>query len=199
MPNDRLPRVRYIARRVEQLLVERLPSRWSLRTKQDVFVGDARIDLVVKIVSPRDASTALAVEVKRTIAPRDVGRVSNQIASLARAAVPTVVPVVAASYLSPRSRELLEGRGIGFIDTTGNTRIEVSEPGLFISTSGANRDPWPQDDELRSLRGRGAARALRAIIDSVPPVRRARSCRCYRHLSGDALACTVVDGARRHH
>ena len=46
----------------------------------------------------------------------------------------------------------------------------VSKPGLFISTSGADRDPWPQDDELRSLRGRGAARAVRAIIDSAPPL-----------------------------
>ena len=81
---------------------------------------------------------------------------------------PAAVPVVASSYLSPRSRELLESLGVGYIDITGNVRIDVSEPGLFISTSGADRDPWPQDDELRSLRGRGAARAVRAIIDRAP-------------------------------
>lgn len=169
MPDDRLPRAGLISRRAEQLLTERLPSGWSLRAEQDVLIGDVRIDLVVNVAPPRGAEAALAVEVKRTMAPRDVGRVSNEIALLARAAVPTAVPVVAASYLSSRSRELLESRGVGYIDTTGNMWIEVSEPGLFISTSGADRDPWPRDDGLQSLRGRGAARALRATIDRAPP------------------------------
>ncbi len=169
MPDDRLPRARLIARRAEQLLTERLPSGWSLRAQQKVPVGDARIDLVIKVVSPSGAKAALAVDVKRTIAPRDVRRVSDRITLLARDAVPPAVPVVAAAYLAPRSREMLESLSVGYIDTTGNTQIDVSEPGIFISTSGANRDPWPQDDELQSLRGRGAARALRAIIDSAPP------------------------------
>jgi hypothetical protein len=34
---------------------------------------------------------------------------------------------------------------------------------------GANKDPWPADDTLRSLRGRGAGRAVRALIDFRPP------------------------------
>ena len=84
-------------------------------------------------------------------------------------ALPRAVPVVAAAYLSPRARALLRDRGVGYVDTTGNVRIEISTPGLFISTAGADRDPWPRDHKLRSLRGRGAARAMRAIIDTSPP------------------------------
>ena len=169
MPNDRLPSERLIARRVEQLLAERLPSGWSLRAEHAVLARDVRIDLVANIASPSGGRAALAVEVKRTLEPRDVGRVADQISSLASHAVRGAVPVVAASYLSPRSRQLLELHEVGYIDTTGNVRIEVPEPGLFISTSGADRDPWPRDDELQSLRGRGAARAVRTIIDSAPP------------------------------
>ena len=88
---------------------------------------------------------------------------------LTAAASPRAVPVVAAAYLSPRARALLRDRGVGYADTTGNVRIEVSTPGLFIATDGANHDPWPREHKLRSLRGRGAARAMRAIVDISPP------------------------------
>ena len=168
--SDGLPSGRLIARCVEQLLADRLPSGWSLHAEHAVLARDVRIDLVAKVISPSGATADLAVEVQRTMAPRDVGRIADRISLLASHALPSAVPVVASSYLSPRSRELLELHEVGYIDTTGNARIEVSEPGLFISASGANRDPWPQDDELQSLRGRGAARAVRAIIDSAPPL-----------------------------
>ncbi len=79
------------------------------------------------------------------------------------------IPIVAAGYLSPRTRELLDDFGIGYIDTTGNVRLTASTPGLAILTQGADRDPWPQAVDLRSLRGRGAARAVRAIVDTAPP------------------------------
>ena len=86
----------------------------------------ARIDLVAEVTSPNGENAALAVDIKRTVAPRDVGRIAEQVSWLARAIVPAAVPVVASSFLSPRARELLESRRIGYIDTTGNVRIEVS-------------------------------------------------------------------------
>ena len=169
MPSNLPPREILIVRRVEQLLAERLPSGWSLRAEHDVRVGRARLDLLADIASPSGDSAVLAVEVKRRMEPRDVGWAAQQVSEVASQKAPAAVPVVASSYLSPRSRELLESLGVGYMDITGNVRIEVSEPGLFIFMSGADRDPWPQDDELQSLRGRGAARAVRAIIDSTPP------------------------------
>jgi len=42
-------------------------------------------------------------------------------------------------------------------------------PGLFILTTGAQRDPWPRTDGLQSLRGRGSSRAVRAVVDFIPP------------------------------
>lgn len=169
MPRNLPPREIDVVRRVEQLLAECLPAGWSLRSGRGVRIGRARPDLLVEISAPSGASTVVAVEIKRTMEPRNVGWAAEQAVLTAVQADPAAVPVVASSYLSPRSREMLEGLGVGYMDITGNVRIEVSEPGLFVSMSGADRDPWPQDDGLRSLRGRGAARAVRAIVDSAPP------------------------------
>ena len=169
MASKRLPSETRIARGVEQILVERLPSGWSLRPRTGASASESRIDLLVEITSPSGERAVLAIEIKRLLEPRLVPEAAEQISMLATEALPAAVPVIAAAYLSPRSREILDDFGVGYIDTTGNVRIEGSSPGLFISTVGANRDPWPQNGDLQSLRGRGAARAVRAIIDSAPP------------------------------
>ena len=158
-----------VERQVERLLSERIPAGWSLQARRTESLGRYRVDLLAEIASPAGESAVLAVEVKRTLEPRDVFRAVEQISVTTAGAVPRAVPVVAAAYLSPRARAMLRARGVGYVDITGNARIETSTPGLFISTDGADRDPWPRDHKLRSLRGRGAARAMRAIIDTRPP------------------------------
>src|SRR5438477_634103 len=70
------------------------------------------------------------------------------------AASPTVL--VAAPSLGERARELLTARGVSFADATGNLRLVSERPGLFVERRGAVKDPWPDDQPLRSLRGRGA-------------------------------------------
>ena len=159
-----------VARQVDRLLAERIPSGWSLQARRtEALAGRYRVDLLAEITSPAGESAVLAVEIKRTLEPRDVLQAVQQISMITPGALPRAVPVVAAAYLSPRARALLRDRGVGYADTTGNVRIEVSTPGLFIATDGADHDPWPRDHKLRSLRGRGAARAMRAIIDTSPP------------------------------
>ena len=159
-----------VARQVERLLAERIPSGWSLQARRtEASASGYRMDLLAEITSPAGESAVLAVEIKRTLEPRNVLQAVEQLSMIAAGASPRAVPVVAAAYLSPRTRALLRDRGIGYADTTGNVRIEVSTPGLFVATDGADHDPWPRDHKLRSLRGRGAARAMRAIIDTSPP------------------------------
>ncbi|HEY5265845.1 MAG TPA: hypothetical protein VIJ40_03440 [Acidimicrobiales bacterium] len=77
--------------------------------------------------------------------------------------------LIATQYISPRSREVLKDLGVNYVDTTGNVRLRSDSPGLFIEIQGANKDPWPDDTPLRSLGGRGAGRAMRALIDLRPP------------------------------
>ncbi len=169
MPAQELPREVDIIRDVERTLVSTLPAGWSLEAKHQVRAGRGRLDLLIEILAPNGERADLAIETKRAIEPRLLPRVIERLAMYCSDDLSDAVPVVAAPYLSPRSREILDRAGVGYIDMTGNMRIEVSEPGLFISTSGVDRDPWPQDSDLQSLRGRGAARAVRAVIDHTPP------------------------------
>lgn len=169
MADNRLPSETRIARDVEQVLAARLPGDWSLRSKRDASVGDLGIDLVIELTTPAGEVATLAVEVKRVLEPRQVREAAEQITTIAAEVGNGAVPVIAAAYLSPRARELLIDLGVGYLDTTGNVRVTVPSPGIFITTPGAERDPWPQQSDLQSLRGRGTARALRAIIDTVPP------------------------------
>ena len=168
--NQQPPTGMQVERQIERLLAERIPSGWSFQARRtEALAGRYRVDLLAEITSPAGESAFLAFEIKRILEPRDVLQVVEQISMITADAFPRAVPVVAAAYLSPRARALLRDRGVGYLDTTGNVRIEVSTPGLFIVTDGADHDPWPRDHKLRSLRGRGAARAMRAIIDSPPP------------------------------
>lgn len=158
-----------VRRQIERILAERIPEGWSLRAGPSEPLGRYRVDLRVEIASPAGENAVLAVEIRRTLEPRDVFQAVERISMITAGAMSRAVPVVAAAYLSPRVRVLLRARGVGYVDSTGNVRIEISVPGLFVSTDGADRDPWPKGHKLRSLRGRGAARAMRAIIDTRPP------------------------------
>ncbi|TDB98659.1 hypothetical protein [Actinomadura sp. 7K534] len=79
---------------------------------------------------------------------------------------------MAAPYLSPRTRELLADAGAGWYDSTGNMRVRLDRPGLFVERRGADRDPYSdaKDRRLRSLRGRGAARIVRSLLDDRVPI-----------------------------
>ena len=169
LPDKQPPTATQVARHVERALAERIPPGWSLYARTEAPSGRYQVDLLAEIASPAGETAVLAIEIKRTLEPRGVLQAVEQISAITNRALPRAVPVVAASYLSPRARAILRDRGVGYIDTTGNVRIEASTPGLFISADGGDRDPWPRDHKLQSLRGRGAARAVRAIVDTIPP------------------------------
>lgn len=167
--SKRPPTETQVARQVERLLADRIPSGWTLRARTEARISRLRVDLLAEIQSPAGETAVLAVEIKRTLESRDILSVIQQISQIAEGSSARAVPVVAAAYLSPRARTMLCDRGVGYVDTTGNIRIEASTPGLLISAEGVNRDPWPREHRLQSLRGRGAARALRAAVDTYPP------------------------------
>jgi hypothetical protein len=77
--------------------------------------------------------------------------------------------VVAAPFLSELTQAALRQAGVGFLDMTGNTLIRSDRPALFVSSTGASRDPSPSNDKLRGLGGRGAARAVRALVEFRTP------------------------------
>jgi len=86
-------------------------------------------------------------------------------------AVSDTRPMFIAPWLSARARQALADKGVSYADATGNVQLLAERPGMFVAGAGAHRNPWPTDKSLQSLRGKGAMRALRVLVDFAPPSR----------------------------
>ncbi|MGJ6979883.1 hypothetical protein ACSDQ9_05035 [Aestuariimicrobium soli] len=102
-------------------------------------------------------------EIKQSLDRRDVGQIADP--SRTSALNPTDVPAVAARYLNASVREALAERGVSYVDATGNIRIAIDEPAMFMSDRGEDRDPWRRGRPLGTLKGQPAARVTRALLD----------------------------------
>jgi len=129
---------------------------------------DSDFDLRLTLGPSENESATLLIEAKARVGPRDVQRLSERWSDL-RHSEPEAEALLVAPYLSPRTRELLEGAAINYVDDTGNVRLAVRRPAVFIRTGGADNDPWPVDSKLRSLKGPAASRVVRAVLDFKPP------------------------------
>ena len=74
--------------------------------------------------------------------------------------------LILARYLSAPVRARLRNAGLSYADVTGNIRLSLPRPGLYIADRGADRDPWrgpgrPPD----TLTGSAAAKVVRALLD----------------------------------
>jgi hypothetical protein len=77
--------------------------------------------------------------------------------------------LVVAPFLSARARERLRDAGASYADATGNVRITLPKPGLFIEAEGARKDRTREKKPLASLKGPAAGRVIRALCDVRPP------------------------------
>lgn len=77
--------------------------------------------------------------------------------------------LVVAPFISPRSQELLAEQDISYLDLTGNVRLVLDNPGLFIQTTGAAKNPYAPQRPSRGLRGAKAGLIIRTLIDALPP------------------------------
>lgn len=73
------------------------------------------------------------------------------------------------SFLSPMARERLSAGGVSYFDLTGNARIVIDSPAIFVESRGADRNPEPLRTDSKSLKGGSAARIVRALCDWRPP------------------------------
>jgi len=171
-----------VLRRALALLTDRLPPGWGATVTENLVVPDpgrrvgavVELDAVVELIGSDGARVLLVMAVKRSLLVRDlpavVDRLHASVAGLIGLEVPTV-PVVVARYLGPSVRAWLEDRGVSYLDATGNLRIIVQYPALYLRDTGAGRDPWRSPGRPRgTLRGPPAARVVRALVDFVPPV-----------------------------
>ncbi|MEO9048345.1 MAG: hypothetical protein ABI334_01865 [Candidatus Dormiibacterota bacterium] len=77
---------------------------------------------------------------------------------------------MAAPFLGPRTREVISEEAEGYGDATGNLRLRLDRPALFVEVTGAESNPWREGEEpLRTLKGPGAGRVVRALCEIAPP------------------------------
>jgi hypothetical protein len=172
----------------------RLPSTW--RSELSDRRGQRGVDAILRLIAPDGSQALLVVEAKASVNARDVPAVLD---ALRRAPEwepelegQLTQPVVVARYLSPRTRDALVAQGASYADATGNLRLVSSQPAVYIESVGASSDPWRTPErEIKTLKGRPAARVVRALIDFRPPY----GVRELWQLSGTSLASTsrVVD------
>ena len=146
-----------------EFLLSRMPGGWTTQIKPQ----PGRIDAVWTLATP-GCTTRVNCEVKSILNARDMPALVQRLAGTASGRLdPTLV---ISRYLSPRTREALVAARISYFDATGNVRICLDDPVVFIETAGADSDPWRSPDRpTNSLRGRPAARVVRALVDLRPP------------------------------
>lgn len=74
---------------------------------------------------------------------------------------PEIYCVFGAPYISPRTAELCESEGVGYVDLAGNCRLSFGD--IYIERTG-QPNPEPQRRELRSLYAPKATRVLRVLL-----------------------------------
>lgn len=144
-------------------LLKRLPGSWDLKRLGATHGPDAMIS------APDGRTIALQFKWAARLEPRAAQQLSRDL----RSRETETTTVVASPFLSPRTRQELEAAGISYVDLTGNVRIVLDEPGLFINTMGEQRNPNRAERPLRRLRGPKASRVVRYLVDfrKVPGVR----------------------------
>lgn len=136
-------------------LREVLPDAWTTCVTRRASAGGG-----IRITAPSGDSAGVHVRVVKDAAPRTVS-------ALPLGEGPTLV---VANWVSDRAQQILRDRGSSFLDSTGNAEIRLSEPGLFVRTEGAKRNPSPTPTKGPSLRGPKAWALLRTLAEVPPPL-----------------------------
>lgn len=151
----------------ERLLAESLGRGWAVRRVDEPVrePGVPQPDVTLTVAAPDGRKAVQMVKVKRGAFPRDIRSWLRALRPAPRGSS----YLLAARFLSPRARALLEDAGVNYIDLTGNMLVRIQSPGVLVRRQGSDRDPEPGTEPVRSLRGGRAARVVRALCDYREP------------------------------
>ena len=179
------PTERDLTRLLLKTLSETLPPSWTPHWKEGAAAKDKLRDATLSIRAEDGHTAELAVEFKKNFDARDIPSIVDR-SKGDREQKPLTLAIT--RYLPMRTRDALTGAGISYFDATGNMRLVVDDPALFISQRGLDRDPWRSAERpMSSLRGLPAARVVRALVDFPPP----RGVREVSELAGASLGSTA--------
>jgi hypothetical protein len=120
-------------------LTRRLPANWAVEKQPSAW--DPQVaDLVLKTPNSENQSL-IFVEVKANVSPRDGEGLMGGPWRRRRRQMGNQPILLVAPYISPRVRDLLTQENVSYIDLTGNIRISLDYPGVFIETQGASAGP----------------------------------------------------------
>jgi hypothetical protein len=147
------------------ILRERVPRDWQVDVAIDPSMAEGHPDGIITVTAPDGAAEDIVIEHKTRIDPANVGAALSQLHRW-----PLARPMVVAPFLSLGTRRVLRERGACWADAVGNFRVALDRPALFIELEGAAKNPFRRSDVLlKSLKGPGAAAAVRALCDYRPP------------------------------
>ncbi|RUT87505.1 hypothetical protein EOD14_10135, partial [Mesorhizobium sp. M7A.T.Ca.US.000.02.1.1] len=149
--------------RIPSLKIQSIDQEWDLRTGPNMPMAGADILARVKMA---DRVITLMCEVKEPGYPRQVrGAIDQLYACMARyqtlAHSDVVVPLVAASWLSPESRNICANARMGWLDLAGNCRIAFDN--VFIERETADK-PKPAARNFRAVFSPKAGQVLRTLL-----------------------------------
>jgi hypothetical protein len=147
-----------------------LPGEWSVEevAPEGPLVA-GRTVAVVTITAPDAVMARVAVDVRPRLSAREAAAVGP--ALLRRSgAVGATETMVYTGFASRMARDRLRAAGVSYLDGTGNVRISLRRPAVYIERHGAETDPSPLRRAPRSLKGAKAGRLVRALCDWRPPL-----------------------------
>lgn len=157
-----------IEKAVENLQAS-LPGSWQLTVGTPDETWPFQADALLDIRSPDGTAATMVIEAKRSVTPRQAAEVGSRLGKVITEQK-LAGAILISEYISGLSRNRLRKEGVGYIDLTGNRWIALESPGLLIETNGAETDPSPSHRALRTLKGAKAARIVRALCDTFPPL-----------------------------
>lgn len=147
------------------LLRQRIPDTWTISDRREVSRAGKRVDAELEIQAGNGPAARLLGEIKLATTPKQLPDVVRQL----RNSGPADGYLIIAPYLSAEGRWRLREQGISYADATGNVRIALDRPALFVLLQGAEKNPWTENRPIKSLRGPAAAAVVRALCDFRPP------------------------------
>ena len=122
------------------------------------------LDAMMAVRGPDGTIGQLAIEAKETLEPRMVADIARRVLGADASGALIVAP-----FISPGARARLVEAGCGYADATGNLRLVLDRPAVFIEASGAAKNPWREERALSSLKGAAAGEVVRALCEFRPP------------------------------
>jgi hypothetical protein len=167
---------KYLIERAVSWLQLNLPETWKAAATSQTVPSQSpsrpssTIDAIITITPPHQGGGAnLLVEAKTNFVPRDAERLFTGMAQQLRLLNSNYPILVVAPWLSERAQAVLTKEDINYLDLTGNVRIALNYPPLFVTHKGAVRNPAPSERAPARLKGPKAGRLARFLVDVAPP------------------------------